>query len=169
MARAIRAVGCGRPFPCSPTAARPSSSRRTRMDKVTSSAVMDPPRMPWFFVWTRSPRFRPSIAPRRAAARPDAPRKTPRRRGRPAGSFVHEPRNRERLLDQVTPSAAIGAAFTDRPPNWSGQSPTTSRPSTRPPSRSDGTSRPTTSWHPSSASASGPSKPQRSPYHKGTN
>ena len=37
------------------------------------------------------------------------------------------------------------------------------------PSRSDGTSRPTTSWHPSSASASGPSKPQRSPYHKGTN
>ena len=32
-----------------------------------------------------------------------------------------------------------------------------------------GTSRPTTSWHPSSASASGPSKPQRSPYHKGTN
>ena len=35
-----------------------------------------------------------------------------------------------------------GAAFTDRPPNWSGQSPTTSRPS-RPPTMAR---RPTTSW-----------------------
>ena len=73
------------------------------------------------------------------------------------------------LLRRSDGKSRSGAAFTDRPPNWSGQSPTTSRPSTRPPSRSDGTSRPTTSWHPSSASASGPSKPQRSPYHKGTN
>ena len=62
-----RSTGCGRPFPCSPTAARPSSSRRTRTSwtrcATSSGCTWTRHSMPWFFVWTRSPRFRPSIAP----------------------------------------------------------------------------------------------------------
>ncbi len=49
------------------------------------------------------------------------------------------------------------------------QSPGTSTPSTRTPSPSAGTRQPMKSWRPSSASASGPSKPLQPQHHNGTN
>ena len=84
--------------------------------------------MPWFFVWTRSPRFRPSIAaPAAAAARPDRRRTHDyKRNGRPR---VRRPRHRHRDGRTVPPA----------PPPWSPDL-DQSRPTFRPTSTS------TSSW-----------------------